>query len=113
MAGTSPPPPNLAPYERLVKLIERELELAGQGRVHELRGAVAERSRYLRSLPTPAPAEAEHVLLRARALHSRLSIETQRLAEALIRRREARRVARTMARRYVPTPRPRHYSTSA
>jgi hypothetical protein len=113
MAVASPPPTSLASYERLVKLIERELELAGQGRVHELRTAVAARSRYLRSLPTPAPAEAEPLLLRARALHSRLSIETQRLSEALMRRREARRVARTMARLYVPPPRPRNYSTSA
>jgi hypothetical protein len=103
----------IAPYERLVKLIEHELELAGQGRIGELEAAVRERGDYLRTLPRPAPPAAEPLILRARALHGRLSIETQRLAEALVRRRQARRLARVMARTYVPPPRRRNYSTSA
>ena len=112
-ARSAPDLEQLALYGRLVKMLEHELELAGQGRVTELGAAIEQRSRYLRSLPAPADSDTEQLLLRAQALHGRVSIETQRLAEAITGRREARRLARRMARTYVAAPSPRSYSTSA
>ena len=87
-------------YARLIELIEFELELAAEGHLEQLEAAVAERGRFLATLPVPAPAEAEPLLRRAEALHGRLMIETRRIAEALEQRREARQLARRLARTY-------------
>jgi hypothetical protein len=111
MAVAAPP---MNPYARLVSLIERELELAGQGRVEELAAAVIERGEFLATLPSPAPDGAEPWLLRARALHSRVTIETERLAAGLAARRSAHRRAWAAARRYMrPVSEDPRYSTSA
>ncbi|WP_249009144.1 hypothetical protein [Conexibacter sp. DBS9H8] len=111
MAPATPP---IDPYVRLVTLLERELELAGQGRVEELAAAVVARGEFLMTLPSPAPDAAEPWLLRARALHSRVTIETERLATVLAARRSAHRRAWAAARRYTrPAGEGPHYSTSA
>ncbi|HET9074873.1 MAG TPA: hypothetical protein VFN48_09860 [Solirubrobacteraceae bacterium] len=103
---------SLAPYEHLVKLIEQELELAGAGRVEELQAAITRRGAHLASLTLPAPPEAATLLLRAEALHNRMIIETQRIAEALetTRRRSRRRHA--VALTYLQVP-PGGHVTSA
>ncbi len=101
-----------APYERLARMIERELELADQGRLAELSASVRARGEYLRSLATPAPASARRALERANALHSRVIIETLRAKESLERSRGSLRRGRQVARTYSPAPR-RRYSTSA
>lgn len=100
-----------APYERLAKLIEHELELAGQGRLRELHEAVAARGAYLRGLPFPAPPSARAALHRANALHSRVIIETLRARESLEQSRLTLRRTRRVAKTYAPLPRQR-YSTS-
>jgi hypothetical protein len=101
-----------APYERLAKLIEHELELAGQGRLLELHDAVAARGAYLRALPMPAPPAARAAIERANALHSRVIIETLRARESLANSRRSLRRARRVAKTYAPLPTKR-YSTSA
>jgi hypothetical protein len=100
-----------APYDRLAKMIEHELELAGQGRLRDLSEAVAARGAYLRSLPFPAPAAAWATLQRANALHSRVIIETLRARESLEQSRLSLRRSRRVAKTYAPLPR-RRYSTS-
>jgi hypothetical protein len=71
----------LAPYEALVRIAERQLELAGQGRYAEMAQLTHQREQVMRQLPRPAPAGAREVLERALAIHRRLTIE-------LLRRRE-------------------------
>jgi hypothetical protein len=73
--------PALAPYEALVRIAERELELAGEGRYDELAQLSRQRAAVMRALPKPAPALARDPLERALALQRRVSIE-------LLRRRE-------------------------
>ena len=103
-----------AAYERLVKMIEHELELAGQGLLEELGDAVTKTGEYMASLPVPAPASAQPVLLRAQALRSRVQIETQRLLEGIELTQASRRRARTISRRYAPQrEQASNYSTSA
>ena len=102
----------VAPFVRLAKMIERELELAGQGRLAELREAVARRGELLGALPDPPPAAAQPALERARALHHRVLIEAQRLQESIELSRAALRRSRTVARTYL-RPRGSRYSTSA
>ncbi len=101
-----------APYERLVRMIEHELELAGQGRLEELSDAVDARGEYLTTLRSPAPAAARGAVERANALHCRVIIETLRVRESLERSRGSLRRARRVARTYSPAPR-RRYSTTA
>ena len=95
---------DLAPYARLVKLIEQELELAGAGRVEALAAAATRRGDHLASLPLPAPPEAAALLLRAEALHSRVLIETQRIAEALESSRRRGRRRHAVALTYLQVP---------
>lgn len=71
----------LAPYEALIRIAERQLELAGQGRYDELAQLSAQRDEVMSRLPRPAPEGARDVLERALAIQRRLSIE-------LLRRRE-------------------------
>jgi hypothetical protein len=100
-----------APFEQLAKMIERELELAGQGRLRELREAVTARGAFLRALPFPAPPAARAALHRANALHSRVIIETVRARESLEQSRVSLRRSRRVAKTYAPLPRQR-YSAS-
>jgi voltage-gated potassium channel Kch len=101
-----------APFQKLVKLIEHELELAGQGLVDELDEAVAETGAYMAMLPTPAPDSAQHLVLRAEALRSRVIIEVTRVKESIALSRSSVRRSRRVARQYGP-PRSGRYSTSA
>ncbi len=101
-----------APFERLIKMIERELELAGQGRVQELREAVAKTGAYMATLPTPAPAAARALVLRAQALRGRVTIEAQRLKENIEISQASVRTARRISRKYAQEQGNR-YSTSA
>ncbi len=101
-----------APFHRLVKLIEHELELAGQGRVDELTEAVDRTGEYMQTLPQPAPASAQHLVLRAEALRGRVIIEVTRLKESIALSRATLRQGRRIARQY-RRPRSGRYSTSA
>jgi hypothetical protein len=101
-----------APFQRLIKLIEHELELAGQGRLDELDEAIAETGAYMATLPAPAPDSAEHLVLRADAMRSRVIIEVTRLKESIALSRSSLRRSRRVARQYGP-PRSGQYSTSA
>lgn len=102
----------LAPFQTLVKLIEHELELAGQGRIEELQRAVAATGEYLLGLPNPPPAAALALIERARAMRARVTIETERLRDAIAATRATNRRRRRMARTYGAPPRSR-YSASA
>jgi hypothetical protein len=71
-----------APYETLARMVERELELIGDGRLDELDTVKAERAALLAALPATPPACARPALERAALLQRRVAIE-------IIRRREA------------------------
>ena len=101
-----------APFHTLVKLIERELELAGQGQLAELEDAVTRTGAHMRTLPAPAPAAAVPLVLRAQALRARVTIDTERLRENIALRRSALRRSRRVARTYAP-PRRDQYTTEA
>lgn len=101
-----------APFQTLIKMIERELELAGQGRLAELQQAVERTGAFMARLPSPAPESAQPLALRAEALRGRVTIETQRVGEGIARSRTTLRRARRIARRY-SAPRTGRISTSA
>jgi hypothetical protein len=101
-----------APFQRLIKLIERELELAGQGRLQELQDAVAETGRFMETLPAPAPESAQPLVERAKALRGRVTIETRRLRDGIEFSRGALRRARRISKTY-SQPRGNRYSTTA
>jgi hypothetical protein len=101
-----------APFQALVKMIEHELELAGQGRVQELQEAVTSTGAFMETLPSPAPESARVLVERAKALRGRVTIETQRLEESIKLSRAALRRARRVARKY-SQPQGNRYSTTA
>jgi hypothetical protein len=99
--------PEAAPYEALARSIERELELIGEGRFHELAGLHAERAALLEGLPEAPPVKAYPALQRAALLNKRLEIEILRYREALLLDlANVELVART-ARGYSPAQEPR------
>lgn len=102
-----------APFLRLVKMIEHELELAGQGRVKELQEAVANTGRYMATLPSPAPPAAAGLVYRAQAMRARVRIEARRLGENIQISRATARRARMVSKKYAPKRRTTRYSTSA
>lgn len=101
-----------APFHTLVKMIERELELADLGLLDELHDAVAQTGAFMATLPTPAPESAVPLVLRADALRGRVTVETRRLKDGIARSRTTARRARKIARRY-GTPRADRISASA
>jgi len=101
-----------APFQKLVKLIERELELAGQGLVDELHEAITQTGAYMATLPNPAPESAQSLVLRAEALRGRVNIEVQRVKESIALTRSSLRRGRRVTRQY-RTPRSGRYSTTA
>ena len=101
-----------APFHTLIKMIERELELAQEGLLDELAEAVAETGSFMATLPTPAPASAEPLVLRADMLRSCVTIEAAELKQGVGRTRTKLRRARKIARRY-SGPRAASISTSA
>jgi hypothetical protein len=101
------------PYERLVDLISRELQLAGEGRFDELAEANKERAALIGTMPPAPPASAADTLRRAALMQERLNIELERGKEALLlAMRELQRAKRT-ARGYAPAPRGPRISASA
>ncbi len=100
------------PFQRLVKMIEHELELAGQGRVKELQDAVAKTGAYMATLQSPAPASALPLVHRAQAIRSRVTIEARRLGESIQISRATARRASQITRKYAQK-RGSSYSTSA
>jgi hypothetical protein len=101
-----------APFHTLIKLIEHELELAGQGRLQELQLAVQRTGEHLQTLPTPAPEAAMGLVLRAQALRGRVTIEVTRLSESIAASRARIRRGRELSRQYGNRP-SRGYSTTA
>lgn len=101
-----------APFQRLVKMIEHELELAGEGRVQELQDAVAKTGAYMTTLPSPAPPSALALVHRAQAMRARVRIEAERLGESIQISRAAFRRARQITKKYAQKKGTR-YSTSA
>lgn len=95
----------LAPFHTLIKLVERELELAGQGRLTELQDAIAATGAHLASLPQPIRESARPLLLRADAVRGRVTIETERMQERIMIALTALRQERRLTRSYAPPPR--------
>jgi hypothetical protein len=89
-----------APFQKLIKLIEHELELAGQGGLEELQAAVEKTGAFMETLPSPAPESAQPLVERAKALRGRVTIETRRLQEGIEFSRGALRRARRVAKTY-------------
>jgi hypothetical protein len=73
-----------APYEALLELIERELQLAGEGRFDELLKVAAARAALAGTLPQTPPPDARETLERAWLMQQRLTIELTRGHEALL-----------------------------
>jgi hypothetical protein len=101
-----------APFQKLIKMIEHELELAGQGLAQELQDAVVKTGAFMDTLPSPAPESAQPLVERAKALRGRVTIETRRLQEGIELSRGSLRVARRFSKTYSPQQGNR-YSTSA
>ena len=101
-----------APYVRLTKLIEAELEFASNRELDQLRAAVERTGAYMTTLIAPAPASAQATLQRALALRGRIEIETRRARDELEVARQSLRRTRQVARQYGPPQRSR-YSTTA
>ncbi len=101
-----------APYVRLMKLIELELELARKRELHKLRAAVERTGAYMSTLTYPAPPSAQPTVQRALALRSRVEIEARRARTELQAARTSLRRSRQIARHYAP-PRRSRYSTTA
>jgi hypothetical protein len=74
----------LAPYEAMLELIERELQLAGEARYDELAEVTAARAALAESLPEQPPQAAREPLERASLMQQRLTIELLRGREALM-----------------------------
>jgi hypothetical protein len=99
--------PEGAPYEMLARMVERELELIGEGRFDELHEIKAQRAALIATLPAKPPACARPALQRAALMHKRLEIEIVRRREALVLELAyAEKVGRT-ARGYAPPRRQR------
>jgi hypothetical protein len=106
--------PESAPYETLARLIERELELVGQGRFAELASVAAARAALIGSLPPTPPPAARQALRRAQLMHKRLEIELLRGREAILLALARTRLARRTAQGYAPASRrPPRISASA
>jgi hypothetical protein len=103
----------LVPFHRLVKLVERELELAEAGQTAELREAVAETGAFMQTLPDPAPESARTLIERARGIRGRVTIDAERLREGIGAARATHRRRKTVARTYAPQRAGNRYSTSA
>jgi hypothetical protein len=96
------PGADAAPYETIVAMIEHELELAGEGRIAELRHANDERLALIAKLPDTPPGCAASVIERAELMHARLAIELERRREALLLEISELERARRAARGYTP-----------
>jgi hypothetical protein len=105
--------PASTPYDALVEMIERELELAGQGRFDDLAELAASREAFRASLPATPPASARAALERANLMQQRLEIELLRGREAVLLELAEIERGRRMARGYGPRPQAPRVSASA
>ena len=103
-----------APYEALARIIERELELVGNGDYEALAELKSERDALIATLPGTPPASARPALQRAALMSKRVQIEIERMREALLLEfANVERVDRT-ARGYSPPREPlRHVEATA
>jgi hypothetical protein len=74
----------LDPYAAIVAFAERELELARDGRIEDLRSLASEWDVLTAGLPAQPPASARGALERASALHERTSATLMCLREAML-----------------------------
>jgi hypothetical protein len=72
------------PYAAILELAERELQLARDGRIEDLRSLAPQWDALTAGLPERPPASARSPLERAAALHERTSATLQCLREALL-----------------------------
>jgi hypothetical protein len=105
--------PEAAPYELLLELIERELQLAGEGRFDELTHAAEARAAHAASLPATPPAAAREALERAVLMQQRLTIEVLRGREAMVGALREIERAKRAANGYAPPRRRERLSASA
>lgn len=91
-----------APYEELVRLTERELELARAGRLDEMAVLQSQRAVHVEALPARPPVEARGALERAAALQREITVTLAMGARSAVD--ELRRVDRGRAavRSYTP-----------
>jgi hypothetical protein len=85
--ATAPPTEidaSLDPYTAILELAERELQLARDGRIEDLRSLAPEWEALTAGLPEQPPASARTPLERAAALHERTSATLQCIREALL-----------------------------
>jgi hypothetical protein len=105
--------PASVPYEKLLELIEHELQLAGEGRFEELEHALATRAVHVDSLPVTPPASARTALELAGVLQQRLTIEVLRGREALLLALADVERGKRVARGYAPPRQRERLSASA
>ncbi|HEY3760038.1 MAG TPA: hypothetical protein VGL37_09760 [Solirubrobacteraceae bacterium] len=82
--GTSEAPPTLDPYVAILELAERELELARDGRIEDLRSLAPQWDALTAELPAVPPPSARGPLERAAALHARTNATLLSLREAML-----------------------------
>jgi hypothetical protein len=75
---------SLDPYAAILELAERELQLARDGRIEDLRSLAPQWDALTAGLPERPPASARTPLERAAALHERTSATLQCMREALL-----------------------------
>ena len=76
--------PPVDPYEAILELAERELQLARDGRIEDLPALASEWNELTASLPARPPASARGPLERAAALHLRTNTALHQLSEAML-----------------------------
>jgi hypothetical protein len=74
----------LDPYAAILELSERELELAGMGRIDDMQALGEEWRALVAQLPAEPPKQARPLLERAALAHERTHIELLRLREAML-----------------------------
>lgn len=95
-------PPEAAPYETLARILERELEALGSGRLDELEGLKAEREALIDGLPPVPPAVARPALERAALTQKRVQMEVVRRREAIVLELAQLERVRRVAHGYAP-----------
>jgi len=78
------PDATLDPYAAILELSERELELAGMGRIDDMHALGEEWRALVSQLPAQPPTEARGLLERAALAHERTHTELLRLREAML-----------------------------
>lgn len=103
-----------APYEQLLALGVCELELAREGRLHELAACQHARDELMRALPPTPPPEAREALERCLLIERHLETELRQAREAVLAALEDLRRAQRAAEGYSPRrPQPRLVSANA